>query len=195
MDSNENNEFESLCRLLKSLQEVKAPSNFEVTLFQKINSREFTFTETSENIWSRLFSRYKLIPSAALAVLAVLIIYFFSVQSSQKENPFAIQPKLRKDVMVTDPFSSGAGIKSQVEEKEKSQASNNQSHSQNLSEQRATPNSSLYSNQQLNVLTASTISKSGLNFRHVNPNLNQRKEVYELKRRLERFFNDDSLLK
>jgi hypothetical protein len=195
MDSNENNQFESLCKLLKSLQEVKAPSDFEVALFQKIDSREFTFTEISESIWSRFFSHYKLVPSAALAILAVLIIYFFNVQTPQKENPFAIQPKVRKDVITADPFSSGAKIKSEVEEKEESQASNNQSQSQNLQEQSPTLNSQLYSNHQLNVLTASTISKSGLNFRHINPNLNQRKEVYELKKRLEQFFSDDSLLK
>jgi hypothetical protein len=194
MDSIEKNEYENICKLLKSLQQAKAPSNFEVLLFQKINSQEFTFTETNESFWSKLFSRYKLIPSAALAVLAVLIIYFFGFQPAQKENPFAVKPKVREDVIVADPFSSAESVKDKIEKKEESIASHDQNQSHNFSKEQPTQKA-LYPGRHINVLTASAISKSGLNFMHINPNLSERREIYKLKMHLERFFNDDSLLK
>lgn len=196
MDSTENNEFENVSQILRSLQQVKAPANFEAALFQKIDSQEFTNRRFSESIWSRLFSRYKLIPSAALAILAVLVIYFVNIQPDKGENPFAIQPKVREDVIVTDPFSSAGNIKSEIEKKEKDLDNQDKSQTAKAQTQPAPgSHSSTYRNHRVNVLAASAISKSGLNFRHINLNVNEKKEVYKLKQRMEELFNDNSSLK
>lgn len=195
MNSMDNEEFENVRKILKSLQQVKAPVNFEAKLFQKIDSAEFSSAERKENFWKKIFSKSTLIPSAALAVIAVIILYVVNLQPIKKENPFAITPRLRNDVTVTDPFLSGSGLKKTTQKGEQTSALENNS----SQEAKANNYSSLDRQSQyapnLNVVAAGLITKSGLNFRHICPTAKEKKEIYELKKRLEAFFKDDTSLK
>jgi len=188
---------ENVRKILKSLQHVKAPDNFEAKLFQKINSAEFSSAEKKVRRlpdWKKIFSKSTLIPSAALAIVAVIILYIVNLQPIKKENPFAITPQLRNKVVATDPFLTNSKLKNTTEDKEPVTTSEN-----NLAKANKVHNYSSLNRQgqasNLNVAAASMITKSGLNFRHICPTAKEKKEVYELKKRLEAFFKDDSSLK
>ena len=67
-------EFEGIIKILKELQQVKAPDNFEANLMRKINAGRIP-VEKTERWLSRIFAPKRFIPSAAFAVVAVLILF------------------------------------------------------------------------------------------------------------------------
>lgn len=189
---------ENVRKILKRLQQVKAPDNFEAKLFQKINSAEFTSAEKKVRRlpdWKKIFSKSTLVPSAALAIVAVIILYIVNLQPIKKENPFAITPELRNKVVETDPFLSNSKLKNKAQGKEPVTASENNPAKANKVHNYSSLNGQGQYGSNLNIATASMITKSGLNFRHICPTAKEKKEVYELKKRLEAFFKDDTSLK
>ena len=90
----DDNEFEKIKRLLKDLPKVNAPSNFENELSRRINQGEQT--KEKESWFDKVFSP-KLVPSAALAVTAVIILFLLKGNVSDAEDPFQIIPKLREE--------------------------------------------------------------------------------------------------
>ena len=90
----DDNEFEKIKRLLKDLPKVDAPSNFENELSKRINQGEQT--KKKESWFDKVFSP-KLVPSAALAVTAVIILFLLKGNVSDVEDPFQVMPKLREE--------------------------------------------------------------------------------------------------
>jgi len=90
----ENNMNENISRLLKNLPKINAPSNFEYELSKRINQSEQRKEKVS---WfDKIFSP-KLIPSAALAVTTVIILFLLKGNVNETEDPFQIMPKLREE--------------------------------------------------------------------------------------------------
>src|SRR4030067_2332722 len=90
----DDNKFEKVTRLLKDLPKVNAPSNFENELSKRINQGEQT--KEKESWFDKVFSP-KLVPSAALAVTAVIILFLLKGNTPDVEDPFQIMPKLREE--------------------------------------------------------------------------------------------------
>lgn len=98
MDLNEDMEFRNIINLLRQLQQVKAPSNFEADLMRRINSEKFSLQNT---FWQTIFIPSRMIPAAALAVTVVLLVIVLNNTAVTRENPFSIIPKERQDVILT----------------------------------------------------------------------------------------------
>jgi hypothetical protein len=100
MEINEDElKYSQVIRSLKRLSKVKAPENFETDLMRRINSA--SFKEEKENFWDRILIPSKIIPSAALAVTAVILFFVINVESEEFENPLLINPRIRENVTTT----------------------------------------------------------------------------------------------
>lgn len=86
--------FEKVTRLLKDLSKINAASNFETELLRKINQGEMG--KEKESWFDKVFSP-KLIPSAALALTAVIILFLLKGNVNDIEDPFQTMPKLREE--------------------------------------------------------------------------------------------------
>lgn len=199
---------DGVVKLLKELQHVKAPNNFEADLMRKINTEEFR-EEKAESWLSRIFAPKRFIPSAALAAAAVIILFVIKPGSTTVENPFNTQPRLRKDMITTSTQLSAEKKvdkelqkmiekdNAQKEEIAKSKAENRGDFSVK-SFQTDKPGSS-YASQGYENVTAQGISgfyrieKSGLNFRQVNLSKTERMEINRLKENLMRFMKENKL--
>ena len=77
MKHNDNElKYKDVIDTLKNLQQVKVPKNFETELMRKINSQT---SGKEKNFWGRLFIPSRLIPSAGLAVTAVLLLFVLNI--------------------------------------------------------------------------------------------------------------------
>lgn len=94
LNLDDDNKFEGVTGLLKNLSKINAPANFENELTRRINQSEQKKERKSwfDNIYSP-----QLIPSAALAVTAVIIIFLLKGNINDTEDPFQIMPKLRTE--------------------------------------------------------------------------------------------------
>ncbi len=91
---NDENMNEKVTRLLKDLPRINAPSNFESELSRRINQDGQIREKAS---WfDKIFSP-KLVPSAALAVTVVIILFLLKGTVGDVEDPFQIMPKLREE--------------------------------------------------------------------------------------------------
>lgn len=91
---NDENMNEKVTRLLKDLPKINAPTNFETELSRRINQEGQIKEKTS---WfDKIFSP-RLIPSAALAVTVVIILFLLEGTVGDVEDPFQIMPKLREE--------------------------------------------------------------------------------------------------
>ena len=90
----DDNMNEKISRLLKDLPKINTPSNFDNELSKRINQSEQRKEKVS---WfDKIFSP-KLIPSAALAVTTVIILFLLKGNVNEAEDPFQIMPKLREE--------------------------------------------------------------------------------------------------
>ena len=203
-------EFDGVIKILKELQHVKAPGNFEADLMRKINADRFP-EEKTEGWFSRIFAPRRFIPSAALAVIAVLILFVIRPGSNDIENPFNTKPRLRDDMITTtsqlsrekkvdlelqkmieaDKISSSSKQKSSA----KSETSNENDYStKGFHKDEA---GSSYASQNYEAVSSPGISdfyvidKSGLNFRQVNLTKTERMEINRLKADLVRFMKEN----
>jgi hypothetical protein len=93
-------------RLLKDLPRINAPSNFEDELSRRINQSEQG--KEKESWFDKIFSP-KLIPSAALVVTAVIILFLLKGNVSDVEDPFQIMPRLREEqILKQDQLETGS---------------------------------------------------------------------------------------
>jgi hypothetical protein len=91
--------YKDVIDTLKNLQQVKAPKNFETELMRKIN---FQTAEKEKSFWEKLFIPSRLIPSAGLAVTAVILLFVFNVVGEELEDPLSMEPKVREDVFAAE---------------------------------------------------------------------------------------------
>jgi len=85
---------EKVRKLLKNLSKVNAPESFETELSSRINNIEHKKEKRS---WISLIFSPKLVPSAALAATAVIILLLLKPQIDQTEEKFNISPKLKEE--------------------------------------------------------------------------------------------------
>lgn len=90
--------YEKLIKDLNSLQQVKAPGNFEADLKRRINSEKFS-KQAKKGFWESIFVPAKLIPSLGLVAAAVVIFFVVETNSEEMDNPFLIEPRVREDII------------------------------------------------------------------------------------------------
>lgn len=92
---NEDQEFRNVINILKQLQQVKAPADFDADLMRRINSERVpagkTFLQT-------LFIPSRIVPAAALVVTAILLVLVINNSSISGEDPFSTMPRERHDL-------------------------------------------------------------------------------------------------
>jgi len=98
MMNNDDLKYKDVIRTLKSLPKVNAPGDFETLLQRRINSQS---VEKEKSFRERFFIPSRLIPSAALAVSAV-VLFFILTGNNKTENPLLTEPKVREDIVSLD---------------------------------------------------------------------------------------------
>lgn len=88
----DDNKFEKVTRLLNDLSKINAPSNFENELSRRIKQGE----QEKESWFNKIFSP-KLIPSAALALTAVVIFLLLNSQVDEKLKNPQVSPQLYEE--------------------------------------------------------------------------------------------------
>ena len=186
---NDDRRYKDVIDSLKGLQQVKAPGNFDTELFKKINSQS---NLEKQNFWGKIFTPSRLVPSAALAVTAV-ILFFFLFDNEDVENPLLAEPRIREDVFITEnisqvPLDIEAG-KEELSNDERKLLEQNQKSGQNrVSAEDSNIAEYRSNNFKLDNNTAYTsvdysIDKKGLNFRQVNLSEEEQQQLGELRER------------
>src|SRR3989339_883659 len=144
---------------LKGLQKVNAPSSFETDLMREINSPG---TEEKKNFLERFFVPSRLIPSAALAVTAVILLFVLNTDGDD-ENPLLVDPKVRADIISSDNISEVQLIPDDDLAKQENEGSESPG---------------------LAISTVDySIDKKGLNFRQVNLSKEEKESLTRVKNR------------
>jgi hypothetical protein len=167
--------YKNVINTLKSLPKVNAPNNFETELMRRINSAPLGGVKEKQSFWERLFLPSRLVPAAALAVSAVILLFVLDINSDEIENPLLMEPKIREDVIRAENISDvNLPDEDRISvEKEKSSAETN------ISEFRVqSPDTGLNEN---NRGFSYAIDKRGLNFRQVNLTTEEKQRLNELK--------------
>jgi hypothetical protein len=212
VNTNDDMKYRDLINTLKQLQEVKAPAGFETGLMRKINSGRF---REEKSIWQKAFLPSRLIPTAALAVTAILLIFVLNNTGVTQDNPLLTAPRERKDVTLsvkTDKLSRqekpAAGDEA-ASSKEISGIQKDKGVQNNLAERPVQKTEGISLSPKANI-TAGTVeddrfitadftsgriadypvNKAGLNFRQVNLSNEQKLELNKLKEKLETMFRD-----
>jgi hypothetical protein len=169
--------YKNVINTLKSLQKVKAPSGFEADLMRRINNEKF---EEKQSFWEKIFLPSRLIPSAALAVSAVILLFVININSDETENPLLMEPKVREDVIQTENISDLRAS----EEKQTRDERNDTSEDINLKEFRSDSAGAGREVRNQNYSYTSVgypIDKNGLNFRQMNLSEEEKQILNELK--------------
>ncbi len=205
------NKYDNLIKTLKSLQQVKAPPNFEADLKRRLNSEKYA-KEEKKSI-KRFFAPSRLIPSFGVAAAAIAIFLMVNTNSEEADNPFLMEPRVREDMILisdTDELNipkSNLNKESEVIERdvvadkkdrgmrrenfveEKSYDDNVIAGRNELALSETTmvseTESALHEDLSAPVATGFAIRKSGLNFRQVNPTQKEQEEILELKKKVQ----------
>ena len=204
--------YKELINVLKSLPEVNAPKNFETTLMHRINTGNF---KAKLSLWDKIFLPSRFIPSAALAVTAVIILFVMNINSGDIDNPLLIEPRIREDIFAnierisfedrySIPVSKTDGKKKAEEyrntekvrsissEEIKSRKENIITDDTNVAELKVDKLQSKRNeagfSKETSVTAASFIDKRGLNFRQINLNEEEKIIVNRLKERVKSLF-------
>lgn len=170
--------YKNVIDALKGLTEVKAPKNFEADLMRRINSEKFE--EKRQSFWEKIFLPSRLVPSAGLAVAAVLLLFVININSDEVENPLLMEPKVREDMIEAKDVSD---IPMTVQEEIPGETRLGSADS-NLAEFRdeiSISGSRERSKTNSFAATGFAIDKEGLNFRQVNLSEEEKQRLNELK--------------
>lgn len=85
--------FASVISTLKSLPDVKAPSDFEMNLRRKINNLTYVEKKKENKVFFLL--RKTFAPATALALSVAIIFFFVFDFRSEEDNPFMADPQLK----------------------------------------------------------------------------------------------------
>jgi len=193
--------YKEVINILKGLPEVNAPGNFETELMRKINTGSF---EKRLSLWDKIFLPSRLIPSAALTVTTVIILFVMNIDSEEIENPLIVEPRVREDIFEnnTESFSlenkySAPVPKQSVQDESKAVRDEERSESSSPKEFKSGKGINLTSEDtniahrntpgflmKTSPTAASFIDKKGLNFRQVNLNEKEKMIVNQLKERI-----------
>lgn len=178
MMNNDDLKYKDVIRTLKSLPKVNAPEDFETLLQRRINSQP---VEKDRSFREKFFIPSRLIPSAALAVSAV-VLFFILTGNNKTENPLLTEPKVREDIVNMDntpvvslqkgPDSEGIDIEEKTGIPElRNEISDSGAKNNNY----ALPLS----------ISGYSIDKEGLNFRQVVLTREEQNQIKSLKEKLE----------
>jgi hypothetical protein len=168
--------YKDVINTLKSLQEVKAPQNFQADLMRRINSERF---EDKQSFWKKVFAPSRLIPSAALAVTAVILLFVVNITGDDIENPLLMEPKVRQDVIQAQDMSD-IPLAGNEDSNQKSKPSDEKSIAENRSEN-SDPGIPKIEGDYTYSSAGFSIDKSGLNFRQINLTDEEKQRLNELK--------------
>jgi hypothetical protein len=177
--------YKDVIGTLKGLQKVNAPAHFETDLMRKINSEDFeTEKDISQGWLGKFLIPSRWLPSAALALSAVVLLFILNTNNSDAEDPLSIEPKIRLDVIETEDISEIQLNKSD-NDNIKRQRSEESSRS-NIPEP-GDENFDIRTQEDKRDLSFSTadflIDKRGLNFRQVNLSTDEKAKLTELRER------------
>ncbi|MFZ0452794.1 MAG: hypothetical protein WCE54_10240 [Ignavibacteriaceae bacterium] len=206
-------EFEGVIKILKGLHHLKAPDNFETDLMRRINAGNYK-EEKTESWFSRFFAPKRFIPSAALAIVAVLILFVIKPGSNTIENPFNTKPRLREDMITTASqiteekkvdmelqkmIDSNQDYSSLIQKKEVAKNEEKGKNDYDIKDFQSDRAGSSYASQNYEAVSSPGVSnyyiidKSGLNFRQVNLTKTERMEISRLKANLMQFMKENKL--
>ena len=215
MNPNDDMKYQDVVNNLKQMQQVKAPSGFEADLMRRINSGRYP----AENSYRRkIFLPYRLIPSAALALTAILLIFVLNNNGTTQDNPLLQAPREREDSATKTKTALVSSERQSVSKDELStsrEISGGQKIADNLRQDKPAGNSApnkenfsptvkgnispagnsdrfITANFTSNRITDYPVSKAGLNFRQINLSTEQKVQLSRLKERLELMFNERS---
>jgi len=97
VNPDDDSKYRDVIKTLRQLQEVKAPEGFEADLMRRINSEK---TDIPESFLKNILGNSRLIPAAALAVTAILLIFVLDHSGVTQENPLLTAPRERQDIKV-----------------------------------------------------------------------------------------------
>lgn len=205
--TNEDKKYDELIGTLKNLQKVKAHPNFEADLKRKLNAEKF---EKPTKQRSRFWVPSRLVPTFGLAIVAIVIIFLVDLNSGETDNPFLIEPRVRKDmIVVTNEGVTDIPEKKLTEKEEKPEVklfsdkidsdqkqktrSKGKTDRSLVSEPGVTSPESTSINEEeaktedevsTELATGLAIRKSGLNFRQIRQTKLQKEEILELKKKV-----------
>ena len=201
---------DDLIKTLKSLQQVKAPPNFEADLKRRLNAEKYA--KVGKKSIKRFFTPSRLVPSFGFAAAAIVIFLMVSTNSEEADNPFLMEPKVREDMILisdTDDLNvpkSNLSKESEViegdvvaDKKDKGKRRENFLEEKSSDEkliagrELSAPESTLTNETEdipadeftRPVATGLAIEKSGLNFRQINPTKTEQEEILELKKKVQ----------
>ncbi len=205
--------YRDVIKTLNQLQEVKARKGFEADLMRRINAEEKDIPEISGK---GLFDLSRMVPAAALAVTAVLLIFVLDHSGVTQDNPLMSAPRERQETAAyskTDNISQErktlktegnasqqdiAGIqKDKVNETESKPAGKSEQNSErsgtlsdeSMAGQKTGGGQFITANYNSDRITNYPVSKAGLNFRQVNLSNEQKMQLDQMKEKLKTIFN------
>lgn len=212
MNPNDDSKYQDVINTLRQLQQVKAPKGFEADLMRRIHSEDTTVTKFS---WQNIFIPSRLIPTAALAVTALLLIFILDHSGISQDNPLMTTPRERQDVTVTaktdnaaperkalknEEFSAQQEISGLQKDKDKiavTEPSAETTHDRQRTIPPVMRRPEGSTNRSGRFITANItsdrinnypVNKAGLNFRQINLSNEQKMRLDQLKERMELMF-------
>jgi hypothetical protein len=207
---NDEKKYGDLIKILKSLQQVKAPPNFESNLKRKLNEEEYK--EKRKRSIKDFLIPSRLIPSFGIAGAAIVVFLILNTNSEETENPFMIEPKVREDVITVGEIDLPQvpdgersvmmedGDKKDLGDTRKKELGREGMYGDNLTENNIVaesetflPESTLIDENEIRTTddysspsaAGLAIRKSGLNFRQIKPTEAEQKEILKLKKRVQ----------
>jgi hypothetical protein len=166
-------QYQEVINLLKGLKQIEAPPYFESNLFRAINSQK---NKEEKSSFLKFLSPARLIPSLALAVTAIIILFMVNVTAVEIENPLLLDPREREDVVAAGDISikTETITRSSTEEVQKS----GQLITRREPENRSFRNAS------------QPFNRAGLNFRQINLTPNEKAKIIEMREKLLKMLNE-----
>lgn len=165
--------YKNVINTLKGLPEVKAPHNFEADLMRRINSEKFE--ENKQGFWAKIFLPSRLIPSAGLAIAAVLLLFVINLNSDEAENPLLMEPKVREDIIEATEISDIPVPQKEDVSLERRDGNTSRFQDEADSDLQGMDRNNSYST------AGFAIDKDGLNFRQMNLSEEEKQRLNELK--------------
>lgn len=204
--------YDELINTLKNLQQVKAAPNFEADLKRKLNEERYEKKEKKS--FKSFLIPSRLIPSFGLVVIAVIIILSIDINSDETDNPFLIEPRVREDIVLISDADELYSIednksneKAEVEERKVERDKKDSKVKEEGVIKEEAPDQNLIAGRELSEsestftdeadteittetsvprATGFSIKKSALNFRQINPTVQEQQEIQQLKEEVEK---------
>jgi len=209
--TNEDKKYDELIGTLKNLQKVKAHPGFEADLKRRLNQEKYETSEDQSK--KRFWVPSRLVPAFGLAVAAMVVFLLIDLNSVESNDPFLIEPRVRKDVISVSTRDLNEVPTTQVPEnnekskpeerilpdkKDQEQRLEKKSGGDNgrnlITESEVTPPESTLSNEEetsdeddlsTELAAGLAIRKSGLNFRQIKQTKQEKEEILELKKKVQ----------